>query len=101
MQKKTLEMRNERVRKIIEKETEGKYSVFFRKSNDTNSYYYTISKGEARITLRFSDHKANSGIKSFSLTKRVKPEAVHRYVRRRLKDLEVINVNTLINQFCY
>ena len=97
MQKKTLEERNERVRKIIEEEIGDKYSVFFRKSNVSNSYYYIIGKNNSKITLRFSDHKSKT-MKSFDLSRRVKPEAVHRYVRRKIKALEILNVNNLMSQ---
>lgn len=101
MQKKTLDERNERIRKIVEEETKGKYSVVFRKSKDTNSYYYVIRKGEERITLRFSDHKSQ-GMKSFNIAnEKLKLDSVARYVRNRLKDLEIKNVSNLIKQYCY
>lgn len=101
MQKKTFDERNERIRKIIEEETRGKYSVVFRKSKDTNSYYYIIRKGEERITLRFSDHKAQ-GMKSFNIAnEKLKLDSVSKYVRNRIRDLEIKNVTKLINQYCY
>jgi hypothetical protein len=100
LQKKTLDERNERIRKVIEKETKGKYSVFFRKSKDTNSYYYVIRKGDERITLRFSDHKAQN-MKSFNIAnEKLKLDSVTRYVRNRIRDLEIKNVANLIKQCC-
>lgn len=92
MRKDAKEMK-ERIIKAVEKACEGKCDfVNVKKSESSNSLYFTISSGNSQVFFRISDHPTRQRIKSFTVSKSTKISAVERFVISNLKRLKKVSL---------
>jgi hypothetical protein len=79
----------ERIVKAVKYACEGRCALLsIKESETTNSMYFTIGNGRAHTTFRISDHSTRQKIKSFTVSKNTRMDAVVRFVVSTINRLE-------------
>ena len=83
----------ERIIKAVKYACEGRCDLIaIKESETTNSLYFTIDNGRSHIFFRISDHPTKQKIKSFTVSKNTRMDAVVRFVLARINYMEICSL---------
>lgn len=91
------EMR-ERIIKAVKQVCEGRCELIaVKKSEISNSLYFTISNGREESFFRISDHATYQNVRNFVVSKSTKITAVERFVIAMIKNLNKKSLYHILN----
>ena len=88
----------ERIIAAVKNACDGKCELIARKeSESTDSLYFTISNGRVHTFFRISDHPTRQKIKSFTVPKNTRMDAIVRFVTNTVNRLNKYSLYQLLD----